>query len=154
MKRITFLTLAIGLFLPSSCTPSEVVIPVAGDVTCHGSFREDRLDLKLTLSPAQAESLSTYAEVAPTTGGNRIIIYFKLDPDDQGADYALFVYTDLWILTTYHKEKGWYNVRLHFQRFDLPISKENTEVSFSIDLNLFGSPPKEIWNVMRNSPVS
>ncbi|MFX0200907.1 MAG: hypothetical protein ACFFCW_32715 [Candidatus Hodarchaeota archaeon] len=154
MKRITFFILTIGLLLASSCTPSEGVIPVAGDVTCHGSFREDRLDLKLKLSPAEAESLSTYVDVAPTTGGNRVIIYFKLDPKDQGADYALFVYRDLWILTTYHKKKGWYNVQLHFQRFDMPISKENTEVSLSIDLNLFDAPPKKIWNVMRNSPVS
>lgn len=42
--------------------------------------------------------LSSYSDVKPYTGGNRVFVYFDTNSATKGAEYCLFVYRDNWTL--------------------------------------------------------
>ena len=89
--------------------------------------------------------LSTMQEALPYTGGNRVIVYAS-DERGMGADYAIYIWRDSWLLT---KDDG-YGVYSNFLDSG-PVSPldsfESSNIKISFPRSRFGRVPRRFWNI-------
>ena len=108
-----------------------------------GHVRWNRYCLQINLDKFDVNELWTYESVFPGTGGDRQIVYINTD-EDQGADYAIFIYSDmLTVRTSLPGFSGHYSEELGVFSYQI---NENY-LSFSIPFDFLVAPPNLIWSL-------
>ena len=69
---------------------------------CSGSYPGcvgiDDARVTVLIKDVGRDGLDSYASFKPTTGGDRLFVYFDVNPNQIGAEYRLVIYDDEWTL--------------------------------------------------------
>jgi len=67
---------------------------------CAGSYPAcvgvDEAHVTVLVKDVGRTGLDSYARQRPNTGGDRLFVYFDVDPSQMGAEYRLVIYEDEW----------------------------------------------------------
>ena len=96
--------------------------------------------MRVSIFGIRTEKLSTYKNVKPLSGGNRVPVYFDTDMEKDGAEYCAFIYSDE---IAFRKDDG---VGWHLREMAVfPYRKEAGNLYFDIPLKYFEYKPFRAW---------
>ncbi|MCK5179591.1 MAG: hypothetical protein KAR32_08680 [Candidatus Omnitrophica bacterium] len=115
-------------------------IPLRITGTYEGNANIDGDTMKISLFGVETGRLSTYKNVKPLTGGNRVPVYFDTDMESEGAEYCAFIYADE---VAFRRDDGvgWYIREIAV----LDYFREEGNVYFDIPLKHFEFKPFKAW---------
>ena len=147
-NKVLFLFFLI-LLLPACATTKNQSLTEAIPLKITGAYDgEVNIDgdiMKVSIFGVETEKLSTYKNVKPLTGGNRIPVYFDTDMENEGAEYCAFIYADE-IAFRQDDGAGWHIREIAIFTF----LKEAGNVYFDIPLKYFGYKPFKAWTLNMN----
>jgi hypothetical protein len=136
--------LLILLLLFSACTGKPKGLTRAVDLKITGDYEgwayADEKFLKISLFGTPTRDLSHYKNVRPLIGGNYIPVYFDTDMQEEGAEYAAFIFADQ-IALKWDDGAGWYNRELKI----LSYRRASEGIMFDIPLKYFRYKPFMVW---------
>ena len=120
----------------------------AHNLQCNGTYSgtvtRDANHINVKLQKVNTSTLSTYSAVKPTTGGNRVFVYFDTGKD-RGAEYCLFVYRDFWTLRRESKP-GLYNVQVGTGKTKSLKTNSTQGVNLKFNTTLIKGKINRCWN--------
>ncbi|MCK5259900.1 MAG: hypothetical protein KAJ70_02460 [Candidatus Omnitrophica bacterium] len=145
--KILFLFL-LALSLSACATKNQSLteaIPLKIKGIYEGEANIDGDIMKVSILGVETEKLSTYKNVRPLTGGNRVPVYFDTDMENEGAEYCAFIYADE---ITFRRDDG---VGWHLREIAvLSYLEETGNVYFDIPLKYFRYKPFRAWTRRMN----
>ena len=142
-KKVLFLFFLMMSLAACSTTKNRGLteaIPLKVIGTYEGEANIEGDTMKVSIFDVETEKLSTYKNVKPCTGGNRIPVYFDTDMKNEGAEYCAFIYSDE---ITFRKDNGGGLYMREIAVFKYLQTTGN--VYFDIPLKYFGYKPFAAW---------
>jgi len=142
-NKLLFLFLLILSLSACSTTKNQGLteaIPFKITGTYEGEANIDGDIMKVSIFGVKTDKLSTYKNVRPLTGGNRVPVYFDTDMENEGAEYCAFIYSDE-IAFRRDDGAGWYIREIAVFKY----LQETGNIYFDIPLKYFGYKPFKAW---------
>ena len=118
----------------TEATPFKITGAYEGEAAINGD------SMRVSIFQAPTDKLSTYRNVRPLIGGNRIPICFETDIENEEAEYCAFVYSDE---VTFRKGDGF---GLYIKEIGVfQYLQETGNIYFDIPLRYFEYKPFTAW---------
>ena len=144
MKNKALLLLLLIMPLSACITTKNQMLTKAVSLKIEGAYEGEAIidgDLmKVSISGIETDRLSTYKNVKPLTGGNRVLLYFDTDIKEPGAEYCAFIYSDE-IAFRKGDRVGWYIKETAVLKY----FEETGNIYFDIPLKYFEYKPFKAW---------
>lgn len=144
MKNKILILFLLIMPLSACATTKDQKLTEAISLMITGAYKGEAIiegDLmKVSLSGIETDRLSTYRNVKPLTGGNRVLLYFDTDMEEDGAEYCAFIYSDE-VVFRKNEVSGWYINEMAVLKY----FKQTGNIYFSIPLEHFEYKPFKAW---------
>ena len=145
-----FILLCLVVFSFSACATARdkklteaIPLSIIGAYEGNVSIKDETM--KITIFNISTEGLSSYKNVRPLTGGNRVLLFFDTDLEIPHAEYCAFIYSDEVVF-----RKGgrvdWYIKEIA----TLEYVKESGDIHFNIPSAYFDYKPFKVWTQKTN----
>lgn len=119
------------------------VINISG---IYKGFAENKIknNISIEIEDIQQDTLSDYKDIFPTTGGNRVFMYFDTTGDNK-ANYCGYMYKNVMVLNK-ESTSGFHNIHIGY----IPIVNKDKKTHITIPKEYIKEDIKKIWTYKMN----